>query len=378
MNAHHHYLFAIWMVGGIQTVFQNMKNALASKNGTTLSWLPIEMYPDDWITKIPPISLNGTWKNSMATWSRMRPLVKQHGPLDAAYFLDHSLLTFLHGFRRRVPYLLATDMTPLFCARHALWYAVPGYNPDSRVSQLKQKMTRSVYAGAYRLLPWSTAVRDSFVEDYHIPEERITVLPPGIDLGKWLPPDRTADLARVPGKPFKVLHVGWDFDRKGGDLLLELASEPEFEDCEFHFVTSSFAGQAAPNVFVHSDLGPNSTKLMSLYREADAFVLPTKADTFSIVALEAMAMALPVIISDVGGIRDIVEDGATGYLLRSGDRSRLRDSLRALRTDTALRIDMGLRGRKRVEHHFDLAQHVSTVMELLSAAAHSRTREDSR
>jgi len=195
---HPHFLFAIWMVGGIQTVYNNMRAALEGKDGARFSWLPVEMYPDDWITKIPPISLNGSWKNSMATWSRMKPLIRAKGDFHAAYVLEHTLLTFLWGFRRRVPFLLATDMTPLFCAKHKLWYAVPEFEPASRSSRIKQAITRNVYSSAYHLLPWSTAVRDSFVEDYGIPAQRITVLPPGIDLKRWHPRNH-----RERGTPFR-------------------------------------------------------------------------------------------------------------------------------------------------------------------------------
>lgn len=373
-----HFLFAIWMVGGIQTVFNNMRTALESRDDARFSWLPIDMYPDDWITRIPPISLNGSWKNSMATWWRMRPHVRERGDVDAAYVLEHTLLMFLRGFRRRVPFLLATDITPLFCARHKLWYAVPEFDPASRSSRIKQRITRSVYASAYHLLPWSTAVRDSFVEDYGIPADRMTVLPPGIDIKTWQAPDRAAGAEKASERPFRILHVGWDFTRKGGDLLAQLAHEPEFHDCEFHFVTSSFAGERRPNIIIHTDLEPNSAQLRTLYRDADAFVLPTRADTYSMVALEAMAMGLPVVISSVGGIPDIVAEGETGYLIPPGDQTRLRERIRALRANRPLRLSMGLRGRTRVERQFNLNDHVSTVMDLLFAAAHSRARKDSR
>ncbi len=372
-----HFLFAIWMVGGIQTVFNNMRTAMESRKDAQQSWLPIDMYPDDWITRIPPISLNGSWKNSMATWWGMRPHIRERGKVDAAYVLEHTLLMFLWGFRRRVPFLLASDMTPLFCARHKLWYAVPEFDPASRSARMKQAITRNVYASAYHLLPWSTAVRDSFMEDYGIPEQRITVLPPGIDLNRWYPEDRSGKEEQAPGKPFTILHVGWDFTRKGGDLLAGLASEPEFRDCEFHFVTSSFTGTPGPNVVVHADLPPNSDRLIDLYNRADVFVLPTRADTYSMVALEAMAMGLPVVTTNVGGIPDIVVEGETGYLLQVDDRTRLRERLRALRANRPLRLAMGAKGRIRAEQRFNLDTHVSTVLDLLFAAAHSRRKETS-
>jgi len=370
-----HFLFAVWMVGGIQTVFYNLKEAIAKRQDVRSSWLPIEMYPDDWVTKIPPISLNGTWRNSMATWWRMRPLEKRFGRFHAAYFLEHSIITFLWGFRRRVPFVLSTDMTPLFCARHELWYAVPKFDPASLSSRLKRAITRKVYMDAFHLLPWSAVVKESFIKDYGIPEDRITVLPPGINLKRWQSTDREADYAAAPGKPFTVLHVGWDLHRKGGDLLITLASEPEFRDAEFHFVTSSEVKDAPPNVFVHKDLKPNGEPLRQLYQQADVFALPTRADTFSMVALEAMASGLPVIISSVGGISDIVVEGETGYLIKPEDITTLRERLRLLRSDRALRLRLGTHGRKRVEERFNLHHHVEILMKLLTDASRSRRKE---
>jgi glycosyltransferase involved in cell wall biosynthesis len=165
--------------------------------------------------------------------------------------------------------------------------------------------------------------------------------------------------------------VGWDFTRRG--ICLSSLPPNRVQGLRFHFVTSSFAGTTGPNVVVHSDLAPNSDELVDLYNDADVFVLPTRADTYSMVALEAMAMGLPVVISDVGGIADIVVEGETGYLLPVDDRSRLRERLRALRADRPLRLSMGSKGRARVEQRFNLEHHVSTVLELLFAAAHSRT-----
>ena len=370
-----HYLFAVWMVGGIQTVFHNMKSALENHPGARLSWLPVDMYPDDWITKIPPISMNGTWRNSMATWNRMRPFIQHHGAFDAAYILEPTLVTFLWHFRRQIPFLLATDMTPLFCAKREFWYAVPEFDPSSVSSRLKQAITASVYRSAFHCLPWSTAVRDSLVEDYGVPEKNVTILPPGIDLSKWRAPDRLADLTRPVRKPFTVLHVGTDFHRKGADLLLALAKEPEFSDAEFHFATSDFPAEHPPNVFIHRNLSPNSDSLTALYRQADVFALPTRADTYSMVALEAMASGLPVVISRVGGIEDIIVEGETGFLMAPDGLSSLRDRLRYLRAHPGEAVTMGTKGRRRVESKFDLSLHVDLVMHLLASAARSRARK---
>jgi len=61
-------------------------------------------------------------------------------------------------------------------------------------------------------------------------------------------------------------------------------------------------------------LPPDSDELLSAYKSADLFMLPSVHEPFGIVALEAWAAGLPVAASDVGGLKTLVEDGRTGYL----------------------------------------------------------------
>jgi glycosyltransferase involved in cell wall biosynthesis len=359
-------LFAVWMVGGIKTVFDNLQAVIGDGGNIEASWLPIEMYPADWITWIPPILFSGAWRNSAATWLRIRRLELAGKRFDAAYFLEYGTILLLRSFRRRVPYLLSLDMTPLYCARHELWYAVPRFNPKSPLARLKKAITRAVFADAAHLLPWSHGVKESLIRDYNIPEDRITVLPPGIDLRIWTASAADLEVRRMKTTPVKVLHAGWDFERKGGDLLVDLASREEFQNVEFHFVTGTYKGPQRKNIVVHSNLAQNSPELIALYQEADVFVLPTQADTYSMVCLEAMAMSLPVIISDVGGISDIVVEGSTGYLIPHDDPAVLADRLRRLVADPQLRRRMGEEGRRRVEERFDLEKSTATIFELLA------------
>ena len=90
-----------------------------------------------------------------------------------------------------------------------------------------------------------------------------------------------------------------------------------------------------PGVTVHRDVKANSLTLRQLYATSDIFVLPTQADCFSLVCMEALAAGLPVVTTKVGGIPDIVLDGKTGRLLEAGDSAALGDALEMLVTDPA-------------------------------------------
>jgi glycosyltransferase involved in cell wall biosynthesis len=86
--------------------------------------------------------------------------------------------------------------------------------------------------------------------------------------------------------------------------------------------------------------------------EAQVFLLISKWEGFPRSILEAMRAGLPVVASDVGGVRESVVDGTTGFVIPPGDAVRLRECLRKLITCPELRVSMGEAGRTRYEEKF--------------------------
>ncbi|HEV2591706.1 MAG TPA: glycosyltransferase family 4 protein [Gaiellaceae bacterium] len=91
-----------------------------------------------------------------------------------------------------------------------------------------------------------------------------------------------------------------------------------------------------------------------LLADAGVFVLASRSEGLPISVLEAMAAGLPVVASDVGGLREQVVDGETGYLVPAGDVTALTDALARLLDDPALRERIGAAARARAEELFDL------------------------
>jgi len=83
-----------------------------------------------------------------------------------------------------------------------------------------------------------------------------------------------------------------------------------------------------------------------------------------LVALEAMAAGLPVIATDVGGTREVVDDGVTGYLLQPNDVQGLTRSICALAADANVRSEMGRRGREFVEQGYDWSRIAERTVEV--------------
>ena len=104
-----------------------------------------------------------------------------------------------------------------------------------------------------------------------------------------------------------------------------------------------------------------------VYLDADIFVLPTFYDNecFPLVLLEAMQYGLPVVSTYEGGIRDIVEDGVTGFLVSQNNAFELAEKLEVLINNESLRIDMGKAGRRKYEKEFTLQIFETKLQEIL-------------
>lgn len=213
---------------------------------------------------------------------------------------------------------------------------------------------------AWQRLAWSSVTHFAPISHWAaagleregVPADRISVMPAGVDLEAWqpAPPRQNA----VP----RLLFVGGDFERKGGGILVEALRHALAGRVTLDIVTYG-SPSVPPGVRVHR-AEPNSQELRALYREADLFVLPTRGDCYPVVAIEAMAAGLPVVVGDVGATREIVDQGETGWVVKPdagelvrvldqaiGDRSRLEAMGRRARSVAELRFD-GARNDRRI------------------------------
>ena len=89
-------------------------------------------------------------------------------------------------------------------------------------------------------------------------------------------------------------------------------------------------------------------ELAAAYASADFFVFPSTTDTFGNVVIEAQASGIPVIVSDVGGPKDLIEDGVDGLITKGLDLDALTAAITKLCDDPPLRKKMGEASRARV------------------------------
>ncbi len=101
-----------------------------------------------------------------------------------------------------------------------------------------------------------------------------------------------------------------------------------------------------------------------LFGLMDVYVLPSLSEGTSMTLLEAMSMALPCVVTDVGGNPEIVQDGVSGRVVPSDDRGALAAALAELLDDRPMATAMGDAGRQRFDAHFDLGRMVAAYRTL--------------
>jgi glycosyltransferase involved in cell wall biosynthesis len=257
----------------------------------------------------------------------------------------------------RIPAVLSSDGTPLNKSGMRASY---GLAPEGLLArEAKRALYRRMLRRARGLVAWSSDARRSFVEDYGCPGEDVAVIAPGVDLRRFKPGPRRDGVPRI-------LFVGGDFARKGGEALLNVFRRRLRGRAVLVLVTGAALADE-PGVEVHRGVRPNSDELLRLYSTSDLFALPTRGDCFPLACLEALASGLPMIASRVGGIPDAVREGETGHLVAPGDDDALGDALESLVADPVRRASMAAASRREAESRFDARANARRLFEYVRA-----------
>jgi glycosyltransferase involved in cell wall biosynthesis len=263
------------------------------------------------------------------------------------------------------PYAICTDSTHALLERHDLTAApIP-----ARRAREWQRREREVAQGAGLVLTWSEFARRSFVDDYHCPPERVVASGAGANLLASELPDRR-------GRRPSALFVGYEFERKGGRVLLDAWAEVERRVPDAELV---IAGPRAPVSSTATRVRwtgrASRGGLTALYRDASVFVLPSLFEPFGLALLEAMGQGLPCVATNCCAMPELVQDGINGALVPRGDPDALAEALVALLTDTEQAAAMGRAGHAavRARHTWEhvgerMARELRTAFPAIDAA----------
>jgi len=184
---------------------------------------------------------------------------------------------------------------------------------------------------------------------------KLKIFPRGLDTDLFHPARREPAFFEKFGArngDVRLLYVGRISREKDLDLLAAAYRRLRKEGLPLqlfmvgHGPYSDVFAKSLPEAFFTGYL--KGTELATAYASADIFVFPSTTDTFGNVILEAQACGLPVVVSDSGGPKELVEHTANGLITKSHDVEDFVHAIRALVTDSALRERMGRSARQSV------------------------------
>jgi glycosyltransferase involved in cell wall biosynthesis len=218
---------------------------------------------------------------------------------------------------------------------------------------------------AWRYMHWFYGQLDTVYvnsEDYRqswikhgLDPAKLKVFPRGLDTELFHPARREPAFFEKFGAcngEVRLLYVGRISREKDLDLLAAAYHRLRDEGLPVqlfivgHGPYSEAFAKSLPEAFFTGYL--KGTELATAYASADIFVFPSTTDTFGNVIIEAQACGLPVVVSDSGGPKELVEDKANGLITKSHDVEDFARAIRALVTDSALRERMGKSARNSV------------------------------
>ncbi len=248
-----------------------------------------------------------------------------------------------------------------------LWgrLALAGFHPPCLVStehninldeaRWRARLKRvSLRCGVRAIVAVSDAVKQHAIKHDHMPARLLHVIHNGIDpAGFPFHPPR----ATTPGQSPQLVSVGRLIPSKGIDVLIRAMAE-----CPTHRLEivgdgpqkgalkrlAASLGLARRIRFVgrHADVRP-------FLHQADCFIQPSRHEGFGIAVLEAMSTGLPVIASNVDGLKEVIQPSKTGVLVPPDNPRALARAIRSV-TETADAQAMGRAARARVEQCFSV------------------------
>jgi glycosyltransferase involved in cell wall biosynthesis len=258
----------------------------------------------------------------------------------------------------RAPYVIYTDNTMALTQRHRPTSTVipPGMLADWLAFETR------VCQDAEAVFTFSEFARDSVLEDYGCAPERVLAV--GTGANQHLP-----EPAPAPAGPPRVLFVGREFERKGGQVLLEAWGHVHAQRPEAELLIAGPRQDPAAGVALGVRyLGRLSRgQLAEQYRGASVFVLPSLFEPWGFVFIEAMGYGLPCVGADCCAMPEIIDAGTTGLLAAPGDPQSLADAILTLLADPGRARAMGRAGHAKALEHYTWGRVAERVLDHLGA-----------
>jgi glycosyltransferase involved in cell wall biosynthesis len=291
-----------------------------------------------------------------------------------------------HGFSQKN--MLLTPLARMMGKRTVMKLTSFGHD-DAETMKGAGGLRYRVYGSVDRAIAVSPRLRHAWC-DAGLAAERVTMIPNAVDTERFRPGDAAERESLRAGLGWDqelpvVLFVGFFSHEKRPNALYDAWKELWTSGVRSTLVligaTQSKYFEIDPNMadVIRRDARENglaphvhfierTPEIEKCYRAADVFALPTTREGLPNVLLEAMASAVPPVITRLPGVTDwIVEDGVTGRLVPPRDDRALSEALRSLLVSPELRRRLGASARAHAERHFTIQETAARTLDVYRA-----------
>ncbi len=210
-----------------------------------------------------------------------------------------------------------------------------------------------------------------------IPEQKLISIPNGVDTDRFRPVNdeekRKLEKALHLPEGIRCIYTGRLEEEKNVAWLASIWGEIRSKHPQASLLAIG-AGSEEENIRQDAPQGVfllgEKSDVRPYLQSSDIFILPSKREGLSNALLEALACGLPAIATDVGGNRELIEDGVNGLLIPSNDSGRMVSVVNQLLDDTAARKRMGLKAREFVLEHYRIEKTIDRLICLYKEVRH--------
>jgi glycosyltransferase involved in cell wall biosynthesis len=207
-----------------------------------------------------------------------------------------------------------------------------------------------------KIVTYSSFMRKQIVQWYRVREEKIAVIPNGIQIERF---SKATNKKKLSGDP-AILYLGYLSNFKGVDILIKSISKirNQLPHLKLHLVghgnielfkTMAIQMHVEDSIVFHGYVKPEQAPLF--YKLVDFCVFPSRRDSFGITLLEAMASGVPVLASNRGGTPEIITQFYNGLLFDPDFDSSLAESILLLSQDKRLRKTISGNALNTIKHY---------------------------
>ena len=322
-------------------------------------------------------AINAVWPDSP-----LAKKLKAQGLRTLELSPAHKYIAPLTVYRLRRALQCEQITTVLVQQLRDLWVVEPALigRPHTRVigmahmwidAHKQDWLHRRLYGRLHRLVALTESHKQNLYEHLPVQQNQFMILPNTVDSERFHPRHRSAKVREEltsPASPHGMLiGVVSRLDPKKG-LLDVLAAAEELRqsgaDFQIAIIGSETIGEPTFKSILQNEiarrghtqsvrLAGHRPDIEAVMASLDVLLMPSPAETFGRVLIEAMASGVAVVASSGGGVKDVVDDGRTGLLVAPHDTHAMAAALKRLADDAKLRRELALNGLDKAHRSYD-------------------------